>query len=67
MTSPFAGFAAEICFGPGAAKRLAEGACPDCGCANAAATLTSEIEVREFRIAGLCKACQDKVFNVTDD
>jgi hypothetical protein len=62
MTSPFARMAAGICFGPGAMTRLDRGACPDCGEEKPIRTLTTEIELREFHISGLCKACQDKVF-----
>lgn len=62
MTSPFAEFAATICFGPQARARLQQGDCPDCGCEKAASTLTSDLSVREFKITGLCQACQDKVF-----
>jgi hypothetical protein len=42
--------------------RLDRGACPDCGEEKPIRTLTTEIELREFHISGLCKACQDKVF-----
>jgi len=62
MASPFAILAAEICFGPGSSRRFERGECPDCGCSNAEGTLTSDLSVREFKITGLCQACQDKVF-----
>jgi hypothetical protein len=62
MTSPFAEFAAVICFGPKARARLQSGICPDCGCFDAASTLTSDLSRREFKITGLCQACQDSVF-----
>ena len=63
MTSPFRDFAAQICFGPDAVKRLQRGQCPDCGCNEAAATIRDEKSRREFHITGLCQNCQDGVFN----
>lgn len=62
MPNQFSILAANICFGPGAAERLVGGDCPDCGQKNAKMTLSSDIEVREFKISGLCGPCQRKVF-----
>jgi len=62
MTSPFRDFAAMVCFGPQAAKRLDRGQCPSCGCSEAAATIRDPLSRKEFHISGLCQNCQDSIF-----
>lgn len=67
MTSPFAKWAADLCFGKGAAARLDRGACPMCKRENALQTLEDEDALTEYNISGLCQDCQDRVFEGGED
>ena len=62
MTSPFRDFAAQVCFGDKAIKRLRRGECPACGAREAAATIRDLLSRKEFHITGLCQNCQDDIF-----
>lgn len=62
MVSPFAKFAADACFGQGTSDAFAQGKCPMCKCAEAAATIRDDLSRKEFHISGLCQKCQDEVF-----
>jgi len=53
----------EILF-PRQAKLVKEGKCPHCEMyiGQVGLDLRNEISRKEFKISGLCQACQDKVF-----
>ena len=42
------------------------GQCPICECIVDESLFVSETEKKEFEISGLCKDCQDKIFNEID-
>lgn len=56
---PFTKFAAQL-LGDEASKRLQENKCPLCGGNDFA--FEDELSVKEFRISGMCKPCQDNFF-----
>lgn len=50
-----------------AARRRAQGKCPVCGQKTRLSDFLDELSVREYRISGLCQACQDATFESDDD
>lgn len=57
---------ADLLF-PAEAARKARGQCPGCGVEVDAGGLKDELSRREFRISGLCQACQDSFFDARED
>lgn len=40
---------------------------PPFGCGGSATAFRDELSAREYRISGLCQACQDRVFGHNED
>jgi len=47
---------------PGAIERMSKGKCPICGEKIKPDEFKDELSLKEFRISGMCQACQDKTF-----
>jgi len=47
---------------PGAIERMKKGQCPICGEKIKPEEFKDELSLKEFRISGMCQACQDKTF-----
>ncbi len=50
---------------PGRKEKMAVGDCVGCPNRNCITGMT-QLELREYTISGLCKTCQNVVFNTTD-
>ena len=55
----FTQLAADVC---GFRARLDKGLCPTCGGEVDQRLFVSDIERAEFKITGICKTCQDRLF-----
>jgi hypothetical protein len=56
----FTQLAAEVC---GFKERLNAGLCPTCGGEVDQRLFTTDADHSEFEITGMCKTCQDQLFN----
>jgi len=52
---------------PEQVERVEQGLCPFCGAKVDPGALRDDLSRKEFRISGLCQACQDATFRTEDD
>lgn len=49
---------------PDALRRMEAGRCPICAKVIKPEEFRTELDVKEYKISGMCQSCQDKAFNI---